>query len=387
MSENNDTVVFRCFVIGPIGNKFAPIGDPARDAYEDAIDVFENVIVPACQSVGIDPVRADQISLTGEITEQVFRHLHDDEIVIADVSGGNANVMYELGLRHTRPLLTIQIGEFGQLPFDVSAVRTIQFSRSPRGLVDARKALQRALEVGIAEPVQHVTATRVWRSGVDTPDQEPTGGVDDGREAKENETFEDQAGFLDHLADIEATLPSLAETSEKIGQVVAAMGAVATDATQTMALANASGAPTAQRLGIVGKFASDLQPSADQLLSLTTRFHREMESLDGQLVGIFTFAENHPQMTKGSDFGGFLESIIGMTRSSREAMENINQFGVAMDGLASMSRVLRRPATQVAQAVRQMLSGIELTDAWERAALRLKQQRASIAASGPVNLN
>ena len=62
----------RCFVIGPIGSKFAPIGDPARDAYEDALEVFDKVVQPACRSVGLDPVLADQIEATGEITEQEF---------------------------------------------------------------------------------------------------------------------------------------------------------------------------------------------------------------------------------------------------------------------------------------------------------------------------
>lgn len=41
------------------------------------------------------------IAEPGEITEQVFQRLRDDDLVIADVRGGNANVMYELGLRHT----------------------------------------------------------------------------------------------------------------------------------------------------------------------------------------------------------------------------------------------------------------------------------------------
>ena len=68
-------------------------------------------------------------------------------------------MMYELGLRHTRDLLTIQIGEYGQLPFDLKAVRTLAFSRSERGLIDARKLLSRALAVGLAEGGDPVTAT------------------------------------------------------------------------------------------------------------------------------------------------------------------------------------------------------------------------------------
>jgi hypothetical protein len=134
--------VTRCFVIGPIGDRFAPIGSEANQTFEQALEVYEKVIVAACGQVGLTPVRADQIAIAGDITEQVFRHLYEDEVVIADVSGGNPNVMYELGLRHTRNLLTIQIGEYGQLPFDIHAIRTIEFSRSERGLIDARNKLR-----------------------------------------------------------------------------------------------------------------------------------------------------------------------------------------------------------------------------------------------------
>src|SRR5207248_7031599 len=112
----------------PIGNRHAAHGSPEREAYEEALRVMEEVIEPACARVRLTPVRADQLARAGEITEQIFRRLRDDDIVIADVTGANANVMYELGLRHTRAALTVQIGEFGRLPFDVNVMRTFQFS-------------------------------------------------------------------------------------------------------------------------------------------------------------------------------------------------------------------------------------------------------------------
>jgi hypothetical protein len=101
-----------CFMIGPIGSKHAPIGTAPRAVYEDGIQFWESVIEPACATVGLKPVRADKLIQPGEITEQVCLLLRDADVVIADVSGGNPNVMYELGLRHTRDKVTIQIGEY-----------------------------------------------------------------------------------------------------------------------------------------------------------------------------------------------------------------------------------------------------------------------------------
>ena len=87
-----------CFIIGPIGNRHAAQGSDERTTFEEAIQVVEEVIEPACEAVGLVPVRADGLSRAGEITEQVFRRLRDDDVVIADLTGANANVMYELGL-------------------------------------------------------------------------------------------------------------------------------------------------------------------------------------------------------------------------------------------------------------------------------------------------
>jgi hypothetical protein len=90
-----------CFVIGPIGNKFAAHGSDERAAYEESLEVWEEVVLPACNSYSLDPIRSDGLARPGEITEQIFRRLRDDDVVIADLTGANPNVMYELGLRHS----------------------------------------------------------------------------------------------------------------------------------------------------------------------------------------------------------------------------------------------------------------------------------------------
>ena len=136
-------------MIGPIGTRFAPHGTDDRLKYENGIQTWEHVFEPACQRFGMQPLRADKLAQPGEITEQVFALLRDVDVVIADLTGGNANVMYELGLRHTRDMITLQIGEYERLPFDVNTIRTIQFRRTEAGLMDARESLVEALHASL----------------------------------------------------------------------------------------------------------------------------------------------------------------------------------------------------------------------------------------------
>src|SRR5205823_14185213 len=68
-----------------------------------------------------------QISEPGLITSQVIQHVVEDPLVIADLTGRNPNVFYELALRHAvkRPVVQI-IHATETIPFDVAASRTVQ---------------------------------------------------------------------------------------------------------------------------------------------------------------------------------------------------------------------------------------------------------------------
>ena len=72
------------------------------------------------------PVRADQITQPGVITTQVFTHLWNDDLVIADLTGGNPNVFYELAIRHVMGKPTVHLIRKGDaIPFDLKDFRTI----------------------------------------------------------------------------------------------------------------------------------------------------------------------------------------------------------------------------------------------------------------------
>lgn len=119
MSDQNSNKT--CFVI-------APIGEEDSEIRRRADQVLRHIIEPAAKSCGYETVRADRISEPGIITSQVIQHLIDDELVVADLSGHNPNVFYELAIRHAVRKPVVQLIQTGEsVPFDVSAIRTIRF--------------------------------------------------------------------------------------------------------------------------------------------------------------------------------------------------------------------------------------------------------------------
>ncbi|CAB3766445.1 hypothetical protein [Paraburkholderia solisilvae] len=115
MSDNKQP----CFVISPIGTD-------GSDVRRRADQVFRHVIAPAVEAHGFEAIRADKIAEPGLITTQVIQHIVEDPLVIADLTGSNPNVFYELAIRHAirKPLVQI-IQKDEKIPFDVAGMRTI----------------------------------------------------------------------------------------------------------------------------------------------------------------------------------------------------------------------------------------------------------------------
>jgi hypothetical protein len=110
-----------CFLI-------SPIGDEGTEVRHRADGVRDFIVRPALEQFELVPVRADEIATPGQITLQVIEHVLSARAAIADISGANANVFYELAVRHTARLPVVLIaheGDRNKLPFDIAQMRTI----------------------------------------------------------------------------------------------------------------------------------------------------------------------------------------------------------------------------------------------------------------------
>src|SRR5206468_9820269 len=93
----------KCFVIMPFGN---PQADQEaarfRLVYEHWVKpTVEQVRVPGRPDERITCHRADRENRPGEVVTHVIQFLVDAEVVVADLTGRNPNVFYELGVRHS----------------------------------------------------------------------------------------------------------------------------------------------------------------------------------------------------------------------------------------------------------------------------------------------
>lgn len=98
---------------------------PFTDQFDD---VFRYGIYPVVTEHELDCVRVDKDVFVGGVLERIHRAIDDAEVVIADMTGANANVYYEVGYarRAGKPIVLICAAGF-LLEFNVQSVRCLLY--------------------------------------------------------------------------------------------------------------------------------------------------------------------------------------------------------------------------------------------------------------------
>jgi hypothetical protein len=123
-----------------------------------ADEIYEYIVAPAIKAVGLEPYRADRDFTPGPITRKFLSELLNARLIVADLTGHNPNVYYELGIAHSfaRPLISIADSS-SSLPFDTKDERIIELGEYPSsGLTyaqgeRAKVSLQESLNIVLAD--------------------------------------------------------------------------------------------------------------------------------------------------------------------------------------------------------------------------------------------
>jgi Flp pilus assembly protein TadD len=163
-----------CFVIMPFGKKKVALASDKKGGATDKpaereVDfdaLYNDIFVPAISAVDLpelgklEPHRTDKDFFTGDIKQEMFDYLEYSRFALADISGLNPNVMYELGVRHrAREAGTAIFRQSGlPLPFDINSIKAFPYDYEP------------AEEAGKArELIKRVLSESLLRNRIDSP--------------------------------------------------------------------------------------------------------------------------------------------------------------------------------------------------------------------------
>ncbi len=103
-----------CFVLMPFGSKFD--------------NHYKTVFTPSIKEAGFEPLRADDLFGSGMVIEQIWEQIRKAKVLLAELTGKNANVFYELGLAHAiRQPVVIVTDNIEDVPFDLRHLRVITY--------------------------------------------------------------------------------------------------------------------------------------------------------------------------------------------------------------------------------------------------------------------
>src|SRR5215475_13101632 len=169
-----------CFVIMPFGKKKVDDKEVSFD------DIYDNIFRPAIGAVTLpeggtlEPHRTDKDFFTGDIKQDMFEYLEYSRFALADISGLNFNVAYELGARHrARESGTAIFRQTASpLAFDISSIKAFPYEYQPeKNAEQARELITRVLTESLAvnrkdSPVQIALAQQAKEGNLDTVLQE-----------------------------------------------------------------------------------------------------------------------------------------------------------------------------------------------------------------------
>lgn len=116
-----------CFVVMPFKRELKPVYD---------------AIGKALQKDHWTVQRADEIGRPRRITDVIMQAILTSDLVVADLTGNNPNVFYEVGVAHAIGCDVILLTQERAIPFDIITERTIFYKNSPRGIQELASNLQ-----------------------------------------------------------------------------------------------------------------------------------------------------------------------------------------------------------------------------------------------------
>jgi hypothetical protein len=155
-AASKDTKKDTCFVISPFGGW--------HDEYH------REIFCAAIKAAGLDPVRSDDLFRSSNIVHDIWHLVASSRVLLADLTGKNPNVFYELGLAHAarKPVLLLT-QSMDDVPFDLRALRVITYDvEHPAWGALLKEQIKAGLQETLESPERSVLPTFL----LETPEQQ-----------------------------------------------------------------------------------------------------------------------------------------------------------------------------------------------------------------------
>jgi uncharacterized protein YoxC len=332
----------KAFVLMPFAPEFA--------------EIYNLFIAGTLSEAGYDVFRADDIRNQQSILADIISSIATSELIVADVTGSNPNVYYEIGIAHAlRKNVILLTQSVAELPFDLRSYRVIAYNTHFAAIEKARVELKE-LAVGaltgsvvFGNPVSDYLGPNVKKA--ESLPARVTG----------NDST-DELGFIDHMVTLEEGFEGLSAILNEVTEEVSAIGNhVGETASIIEQAAGNFSSGTARHVQKTARKLSEAQTSfADRLAKSNTEYAKILRNIEDSLE----FSVRNQQTTTAAERDQ-LRELLDHLETSEEAAEDarITYQGLAttIAGLPNMERHLTRANRRVIDEINSLVDNIDQT--------------------------
>ncbi len=341
----------KVFVITPFNDDFLALFSEMKNKFSEQYD-FTN---------------AGDLDNQQNILQDIVEGIYHSDVIIADLSGLNANVFYELGLAHAMNKKVIIITQdIGELPFDIKSYRANQYSllfyKLPELFVELKKLLSGAIDGNIkyGNPVSDYIPDYFTKPS--DAQFESTANTENTNSTTEN--IEDETpgekGFLDYIAGIQENSENMSKEILLITEEMGDMNTSVNQATDEINKVKSSGNNTNAVFvrNVCRKLSSPIELFATKLKTHVGNISVYWEQVENDYLSML---ENEHVRTPDNikDLKESLTSLEEMQSTIYETDGKIESFIYALKPSLGMERKLSKSITMLITELEGYLSMTE----------------------------
>lgn len=335
---------------------------------EEFRSVFENLIKQPLEEAGFSVKRADSDLNQQSILKEFVLGIARADLVVADVTGLNSNVMYEVGLAHALGarvvLLTQNISE---LPFDLRTYKansySTHFDDAPK-IRETLKSIGTALLANDAEfgnPVQDyapeflredapVKSINLTSAGAESPQNPAT----DAPEEPEEQ------GYLEAMVQLETLGFELNEATRPIASRTVEIGELVEMHTRRMRRAqeqlgnrsaSANAAIANQVAADLDSYSASLSPQAAKLEQVLSTYSAAVDTLSKEAL-----VQSMEEVIEARDA---IVKLLELESTFNDTSQNLRDFSTILADSPNMTRRFTSSARKAASVLDRIASAID----------------------------
>lgn len=328
----------RAFVIMPFDREFA-------SAYQDLIE-------PALSESGYAVSRADELEHQRFLLRDIVQSIEEAALIVADLTTGNPNVYYELGIAHARNKPVIMMTrDIDHLPFDLKAYRVIPYSMQLSDALRAHAALQNAA-AGLLAGTTRFSNPVSDSLGIDIASPAP---------AATNQ--EAALGILDHADNLEQHTHAMTASMTRISERTAEYSeSLKKSTTEFEELANGSASqPTRQQIRTLLRATTTTFNSYGSFLANENdTYQATLGPLETSLEGLITL---HTPSTSEQrrEFTSTLDSLNDLQGIVEGALASLGEMSAAVDSIPPIEQKFNQAQQKVSRELDRLMGNIGRT--------------------------